>query len=256
MQDGARNGRNVTSIFTMFLLLLTVLSVVLFALCFHYRKPLDYAALGELLLVTVIAVEGLVAISELTSNERSARTSANAAVFNLHQTYMSIDYHEKVRNPAWYSLLKASQDAAYRERLLAALAGAVGGEEAMHRQERLMGEQATPEDKEAQLFSYAYHRVVDILRFYTTASLLLLEADSDIVRSCTFSYDSWRIPLYTVVRDLKTYIASHPEEGRGKDLNEDRCRVFEQTLQSLDKLFKMPTLDLRSDPRFRGSDIL
>ena len=66
-----------------------------------------YSAIGELLLVFVLSIEGGVAFFEIARHQRTARTAANAAVFELHRMYLSTDYQRNVRRPAWYSLSRA-----------------------------------------------------------------------------------------------------------------------------------------------------
>ena len=243
-----------TGVFKFLLALAAVGSAVLMVLCLVYKhdQPWDYGALGELLLVNVLAIEGLVAISELTHNQRSARVSANAAVLSLHQTYMSVDYHEKVRRPAWFCLLKARQDANYRNVLLAQLCGASALELEHH--EIDSADEVDDVYKKYWKFSNEYHRVHDVLAFFTTLSLL--KADADVIRSCNFYYDSWRPPLHRIVLDLEEYVEVNAS-GRVAprlEVERRRCKQFRQTLTTLDKLFGLELVDLNSDPLFQNAD--
>src|SRR5262245_57246404 len=83
----------------------------------------SYEAMGELLLVFVIALEGVAAIVALMFDRMNLREDANEAVFNLHKMYMSVEYHEHVRRPAWLALWKARRCPEYETRLVKQLVG-------------------------------------------------------------------------------------------------------------------------------------
>src|SRR5690242_548599 len=83
------------------LLAAAIVAVVLLAFCFFKTGPLDYAALGELLLVSVLAIEGLFVIWEFTLSDRSTQASRRALAIQLHEFYLSSDFYVNVRGPSF-----------------------------------------------------------------------------------------------------------------------------------------------------------
>ncbi|MFZ0959544.1 MAG: hypothetical protein WAO35_01465 [Terriglobia bacterium] len=211
-----------------------------------FGTPLDYTAVGELLLVLVIAVEGGVAISALKHDQRSARAVANAGVFDLYKTYLSVDYHQNVRRPAWYAVSRAMTDSEYREKILGGLAGQLSGEEVRDAYERKRGgKKLNPEDAESFQFHDEYHRVQDVLGFYSMLSALSREADAEIVQTCNFFYDRWRVQLHRIVQMLGEY---QPSDETVKQLKLRRWKVHRDTLMRLDKVFDLEHIDWQNDP--------
>ena len=217
----------------------------LLVLRFVFYVPLDYAAVAELLLVLVIAVEGSIAIAAFRHDQRSARGAANAAVYDLYKTYLSVDYHQNVRRPAWYALSRAMGDRAYRGKILAGLAGVLAGEEvdAAYNRKR-EGKDLVQEDMESWQFHNEYHRIQDILGFYSMLSALSRDADYEIVRTCHFFYDRWRVLLHLIVEMLVTYT---PPDETVRKLKNRRCEIHRNTLSRLDELFEYDDLDWKSD---------
>jgi hypothetical protein len=238
-----------TEIFRLSVGAAAVLSVIcllwLSFLRFYYQRPVDYTAVGELLLVLVIAVEGGVAISALMHDQRSAKAVANAGVFDLYRTYLSVDYHHNVRRPAWYAVSTAKKDLAYRNNLLAGLAGQLSGDEVRDAYEHQSGgRKLNPEDAENFKFHEEYHRVQDILGFFSMLSALSSEADPEILKTCNFFYDRWRIQLHMIVRMLEEHRPSAELENA---LKVRRWKAHHDTLMQLDKLFGFDHSEWQSD---------
>lgn len=220
----------------------------------HGSHPNDeaYMAVAELLLVLVIAIEGFVALWEFAHNQQSTRAAANAAIFSLYQMYLTVDYHENVRSRAWFCLSQARTDSAYRMNLLAHLVGATGSDTTRGLYERKRRGQVQSGDKEAWDFHYDYHRVHDILGFFTTLSLS--QADAKVIQLCGFFYDSWRPPLRRILEDMKDFVKTGPDEEDLKGLMLRRWEALNQTLNTLDELFKLTSVDWTKDPSSKNED--
>ena len=227
------------------LVILTTGLLVYLVIC-HRRMshPNDeaYMAVAELLLVIVIAIEGLVAVWEF------AQSPANAAVFDLYKMYLSIDYHKNVRRPAWYSFSLARRDQEYRIKLLKGLAGEMVDDVAGYIESIRSGRPLTDEAKKSLLVHDDYHRVQDILGFFITLSLL--NSDSNTLQMCNFFYDRWRVPLHKIVHDLGEYSESSAQGGEiGKELKRRRYLLYKDALGKLDKKFgfALKKFDWKSD---------
>ncbi|MFI5397695.1 MAG: hypothetical protein ACHQ9S_19335 [Candidatus Binatia bacterium] len=220
---------------------------------FYYKQD-TYAGAAECLLVFVIAVEGLVAISALNDDRRNATAAANAAVFDLYKTYLSREYHQNVRRPAWYCVTKAKADPMYRKEILAGLAGAADDVKDAYESLR-EGAEPSIEDAERLRIHDEYHRLQDILGFFAMLCALSSAADDDIVRTCDFFYDRWRVQLHTLVNMLERYDQSEAGD-QAADFHHRRCESFSRTLKALDKLFGFDSdkFDWRKDPLFKISD--
>ena len=182
---------------------------------------------------------------------RNAKANANAGVLNLFHTYMSLDYHEKVRKPAWYALHKARQDEAYRKKLLKGIAGVTSTLDAQDvlRYDRRRKGTNDSIDEEYWLLHNDYHRVLDMLGFFTTLSLL--EADNNVVRICNFFYDSWRSALYRIIRDLEIHLGTLVDSDPARiKLRQRRLNTYQKALEDLDKLFDLPQIDQKTDSFF------
>jgi len=238
------------------LLLSAVGATALIMRCLFISGALDYAAIGELGLVLVLAVEGLVAMAAFATDERTSKINANSALFTLYQMYLSIDYHDKVRTPAWYALHKARESSEYRNKLIQELIGRSAGQHHRKYYERkCAGLEETEDDKKYWQFHKEYHRVFDLLGFFTTLAHLSLHLkDDNVIRSCNFYYDSWRGPLHRIVEDAEAFVDSQPN-GTLNNLEKERCRVFKETLQTLDHVFKLESYDWRGCPTGKNEDI-
>jgi hypothetical protein len=214
-----------------------------------------YEAIGELLLVAVIAIEGVIAYFALRNDERGARASANDAIFKLYEMYMTVDYHEKVRTVARYSLWKARNDPTYRKQLIVRLSGQKTDDEFMKALDKKRnGRPESAEDHELLVFHSEYHRVLDILGFFTTLSLLQANADAKVLRICNFFYDSWRFSLRRIVTDLETAVASQPAQHPRAYLGWNRLSNFKTALDALDRKFRFKPIDINSADDFRNLD--
>jgi hypothetical protein len=203
--------------------------------CSHRAAVVDYTAVGELLLVLVIGLEGEVAISAFALDQSGARAAANNAVYDLYKTYLSIEYHHSVRRPAWFALEKAMGDRVYRGKILAGLAMQSSGEEIRDAFERKR-QGSAPDAGDAECFAFddEYHRVQDILGFFSMLSALSRGADREIVRTCDFFYDRWRVHLHEIVNQLKDY---EPNDQAVKQLMLRRWKIHRATLVRLDEVF-------------------
>jgi hypothetical protein len=221
------------------------------ALRIFFRVSVDYTAVGELLLVLVIAVEGGVAVATLRHDQRSARAVANGAVYDLYKTYLSVEYHQNVRRPAWYALSRSVHDAAYRDKVLAGLAGILAGEEvdAAYNRKR-EGKKLTQEDAESFAFHNEYHRIQDVLGFFAMLSALSGEADPEILRTCDFFYDRWRVLLHIIVELLGSY---NLPDKTVSELKNRRWKIHCDSLCSLDRIFGYEKVDWKTDPLFRNT---
>ena len=249
--------RRATDVFKWSVGAAAVISVVcllwLPVLRFGFRVPVDYTAVGELLLVLVIAVEGGVAISALRHDQRGARAVANGAVYDLYKTYLSVEYHQNVRRPAWYALSRAMSDLSYRDKVLAGLAGLLAGEEVDDAYNRKRGgKKLTPEDAESFEFHNEYHRIQDILGYFSMLSALSGEADTEIVQTCDFFYDRWRVLLHIIVDMLGEYT---PSDQTVRELKVRRWEVHRNTLMHLDKVFEYEGIDWKSDPLYTTGEM-
>lgn len=205
---------------------------------YHYGGHLQYESIAELLSSFVIAVSVSFAVWEFTDKQRGARASANVTVFNLYKMYLSPEYHDKIRRPAWFSVSKAKRDSAYRCLLLAGLAAEFEGDEvAQCYERRRAGMKELPGDRGIWLIHDEYHRVQDIFGFFTTLSLL--DADEETMRLCGFFYDSWSAQLRWIVRELGEHIASSPTCANANDEEKRRIRhtKLKETLDRLDEKF-------------------
>ncbi len=217
------------------LLVILTMGLLVFLIICHHRgsHPNDeaYMAVAELLLVIVIAIEGLVAVWEFAHNP------ANAAVFDLYKMYLSIDYHKNVRRPAWYSLSLARKNKEYRIKILKGLAGDMVDDVTGYIESIRSERPLTDEEKKSLLIHDDYHRVQDILGFFTTLSLL--NSDSNTLQMCNFFYDRWRVPLHRIVHDLEEYSESSAQGGEiGKELKRRRYLRYKDALRKLDKQFE------------------
>jgi hypothetical protein len=214
---------------------------------------IEYTGWGELLLVFVIAVEGLIAIFELTHSERSTKAAANRAVFDQYNMYLSIKYQQEVRRPAWQALLLARNDTKYRVKLLQGLAGELTGDEATgYLESERRGETPTAQQKYEFALHNDYHRVQDIFGFFAT--LALLKADHDVLQVCNFFYDRWRIPLHEIVHYLGQYRPSNAFGDTLLKLKERRHGAYLNTLKELDKRFSMGEFEWHADPYLQNRD--
>jgi hypothetical protein len=214
-----------------------------------WHVPVDYTAVAEFLLVVIIAVEGGVALSSFAHDQRTAKGLANSAVFELYKTYLSVEYHENVRRPAWYAISRAKRDPEYRKKVLGGLAGELSGDEVRDAYEcRRDGKSLDPHSAESFRFHDEYHRVQDILGFFTMLSALSNEADTTIVKTCDFFYDRWRVQLRTIVRELGKYDPGGDAGPHARKLKSNRWKKFNDTLTHLDKVFELEGLDWENDP--------
>lgn len=211
---------------------------------------LNYIAYGRLLADFIIAVGVFLAAKELTDNQRGARASANAAVFDQYKMYLSINYQREVRRPAWLSLLKAESDSKYHKGLLSGLAGElVGNETAEYMEKSDEGTEPASEDKKNLAIHDGYHRVQDIFGFFTMLSLLSLNADHEVIAVCNFFYDRWRIPLHRIVKKLEEYTPlSDNSDGTLARLKKRRCDEYKKTLNRLDEQFNLEEESWDNDP--------
>jgi hypothetical protein len=79
-------------------------------------SSLSFGPTGELLLVTVLAVEGIVAISELTHNQLSSRKERRERAAQIANTFFSTDFR-LVRKTAWALRRHLVHDKAYADAL-------------------------------------------------------------------------------------------------------------------------------------------
>lgn len=195
----------------------------------------------------------LLRLSEsLAQSEREMRSSANAAALELAQQYLSLDYHERVRRPAWHALRRARLLPDYRERLVRAFAHSTADrdEETFEAHERHRDGEETEADREFWAFHHEYHRVLDILGFFT--SLSLLEAEPRILRACHYFYDSWQGPLWRLVMDAEVYLDTLRRDGSEPraELVRARCQRHREALGKLDEIFELPPIDPDTHPYF------
>lgn len=230
--------------------IVAVISIVgLVLLRFYYKSQVDFAAIGQFLLVLVIATNGIVAIAALSMNQKIATSAANGAVFDLYKIYLSVDYHQEVRRPAWYALSRARRDPAYYYKILAGLGGEVAGDEVRDAFERARAnEEKLPGDNDIWQTHDEYHRVLDILGFFGNLSAWGGTADSEIFQTCNFFYDRWRVPLHMIVRELGKYTPSTEVGESVLELKQRRYDEFNRTLNKLDDIFNLKVFDWKEDP--------
>jgi hypothetical protein len=140
-------------------------------------------------------------------------------------------------------------DRAYRDKLLAGLAGERVGDDgvAAALEAIRLGKEVTREDDEKLAIHDEYHRVQDILGFFTTLSLL--NADADVVEICNFFYDRWRCPLRHIVHELEEYTPIGGPSGLLAKLKGKRCVALRETFTKLDELFEFREgFDCDEDP--------
>lgn len=215
-----------------------------------------YGAVGELLLVFVLAVEGAIAFFEFSHNQRATTIAANSAVFDLYKMYLSPEYQRHVRRPAWYSLSRARTDKLYRQKLLDALTGTSSGDDidetGTYERSRSEGrENESKADREAWAFHKEYHRVQDIFGFFSTLSVWTENADAEVVKLCHFFYDRWRVQLHRIVRDVQDHKIDNPYEAA---LRQERIKGYVQTLKTLDRIFPSGLLSWKQHPHGSNSD--
>lgn len=220
-----------------------------------------YEAVGELLLVFVLAVEGGIAFFEFSHQQTSSRTAANAAVFELYKIYLSPDYQQKVRRPAWYALSRARKDKAYRRLLISALAGESSGDDidndGVYERSRIEGrENASENDRRAWAFHDEYHRVQDILGFFAILSVWTHKsdpnkADPTVVQLCHFFYDRWHVHLHRIVQDLEMH---ESDDIFANKMKGERVNGYKNTLRQLDVIFGIEKDIWKEHPSGRNSD--
>lgn len=238
------------------LLLVSVIGATMLLMrCLSLPGALDYVAVGELGLVLVIAVEGLIAVAAFANDERTSKINANSALFSLYQMYFSIDYHDNVRTRAWFALQKARESSEYRHKLIQELVGYSAGQHHIKHYDRKCADlEETEDDKRYWQFHKEYHRVFDLFGFFATLAHLSSHLkDNNVIRSCNFYYDSWRGPLHRIVEDAEAFVHAQPR-GKLTDLQRERCRVFKETLQTLDCVFKLEICDWRDCPTAQNED--
>lgn len=241
---------------------------LLFPANWHFailRPPAEsnvlFGSVPQLLTVCVVSLAGFSAIKQFGHHQGSARAAANAAVIRLFETYLSVEYQTKVRRVAWQALRKARADSNYHADLLAALAGAYSGNEVQNAYERKRYNPGEPyqEGEERELaFHEEYHRVQDILGFFTILSVLAdnrdsNKADPSVIGVCHFFYDRWRAPLHGIIRDLGEYsiplddpeLNIHPSSDI---LKTRRYMGYLDVLKKLDAIFQLKNVDWRNDP--------
>jgi len=220
---------------------------------FYFKAPVeDFTVFGQFLLVLVIATNGIVAVAALRMNQEIAKSGANAAVFDLYKIYLSASYHKEVRRPAWYALSRVRRDQAYYCKILAGLAGELVGDEVREAFERSRAKEAAlPGDNDVWQTHDEYHRVLDIIGFFTILSSWGGTTDPKIFQTCNFFYDRWRVPLHMIVRELGKYTPSSEAGQSVFDLKKRRYDKFINTLSKLDSLFGLEDVDWEEDPLSR-----
>ena len=223
------------------------LIAVMFAFDPNFPK---YSAVGELLLVFVLAVEGAIAFFEFSHHQRATKIAANSAVFDLYKMYLSPEYQRNVRRPAWYSLSRARIDEFYRQKLLDALAGETSGDDidetGVYERSRSEGRaHESKADREAWAFHEECHRVQDIFGFFATLSVWTDNADARVVKLCHFFYDRWRVQLHRIVRDLQKHEMA---DVYAAELKQGRIEGYVRTLTTLDQIFPSGLLSWEQHP--------
>ncbi|HWH60018.1 MAG TPA: hypothetical protein VN682_20490 [Terriglobales bacterium] len=218
------------------------------------ESPPNVSALGEILLVAVLAIEGAIAFFALVNDQRGRRASANEAIMRLYEMYMTTDYHKSVRTIARYSLWKARGEKEYGDRLTTHLLGIQPDEQYMAAIDRERNnQQETPEDSELMIFHNEYHRVLDILSFFNSLSLLQKGADTEVLRICHFFYDSWRFSLHRIVTDLEKEVRMVDRENERAYVGQTRVKQFRKALKTLDRKFAFkPINHIHADTQFQN----
>lgn len=199
------------------------------------------------------AMEGqLRGLSEsVAQGDRELRASANAAAISFSQHFLTVEFHDRVRRPAWHALRKGRRDPAYRAKLVTgfALSSADSDSQNFEAQERRRRGHMLPEDKEYWALHDEYHRVLDILGFFT--SLSLLNAEPRILKACNYFYDSWRLPLWRLVLDAEKAQQTPPHGNTWRSGQvRARCQRAKEALERLDRIFTFHPPDPSTDPYF------
>ncbi len=218
---------------------LITLGFLLYNLLFGVsRNYAAYMAYSSLFTAFTIGIGSLLAVSEFIRKRLGVEASINAAVFDQYKMFLSINYQREVRHPAWISLLKAKQDKDYCKKLLAGLAGELTGDEVLeYAESNRKGLELTQEDKMNKAIHDDYHRVQDILGFFSMLSFLSLNADRNVVDTCSFFYDLWRMPLHRIICDLKQYVPPNDSDKALEMMRKSRYDKYAETLDRLDFRF-------------------
>jgi hypothetical protein len=186
--------------------------------------------------------------TSLAQSRDQAEASANAAALSLSRDFLSVEFHNAVRRPAWHALRKARKDDSYRSELVARIGHSSADqndEDHWRHEARRLGRDLRG-DREYWAFHDERHRVADILGFFV--SLSQLPADQTVVRACGYFYDSWRLPLWRLIMDVEVYLDSAQNSASARAA--PRLLQYRLALVKLDQLFGFPEVDPAKDPYF------
>lgn len=216
---------------TFLLSLVAILFVIIFvALYFPQLLPSANPAIW-----VAASSAAFACFSAYVTLKKSLNSSDQAAVTLLMQ-FMSIEFHNNVRSPAWYCMAKSRDDLEYRRKLLTHLSGDLLDSRApVDRMSKIRRNE--PLDEEEEQFHHDSHRLQDIIWYFTALSVL--NSRTSTILLCNFYYDSWRVPLHKLNRDFADFIQSPSLTEPLRSRAIFRQSRLENLLKNLDRKFNL-----------------